>query len=33
VLALVVSGVYYFRARKHYEGPVVAVEGRNVGRR
>jgi choline transport protein len=32
-LALVVSGLYYVRAKNHYEGPVVTVEGRNVGRR
>ncbi|KAK5114102.1 hypothetical protein LTR62_002671 [Meristemomyces frigidus] len=30
ILALIVAGLYYIRARHRYEGPVVAVEGRNV---
>lgn len=30
ILALIVSALYYVRARHHYEGPVMAVEGRNV---
>ncbi|KAK5128831.1 hypothetical protein LTR85_000164 [Meristemomyces frigidus] len=30
VLAIIVSALYYIRARHHYEGPVTAVEGRNV---
>jgi len=30
VLALIVSALYYFKARKQYVGPVMGVEGRNV---
>ncbi|KAK3673377.1 hypothetical protein LTR78_006610 [Recurvomyces mirabilis] len=30
ILALIVSALYYLKARHRYEGPVVAVEGRNV---
>jgi choline transport protein len=30
VLALIVSALYYFKARHQYEGPVMSVEGRNA---
>jgi len=30
IIALIVSALYYFRARHHYDGPVTSVEGRNV---
>jgi choline transport protein len=33
ILAVIVAGLYYIKARHHYEGPVAYVEGRNVAKK